>query len=151
MQLDLFNRFDADIMVENVDTQAELAYILEHSAKFSEQDRHQAISAIQKDVGDTSIGVGVKKILLAIETAKQDESAPRRFAQVISDAIIAKRPADHEAKKAADANRFAYREIEDNRPANRAIEGSRPAYGELEDNRPPYRAVEDHRGAELYR
>ena len=88
-QLDIYNRFDAEIMVENVDTQAELAYILEHSAKFSEQDRYRAISAIQEATGDTAIGVGIKKILLAIETARQDEDVPARFARVISDAIRA--------------------------------------------------------------
>lgn len=88
-QLDLFNRFDAEIAVPNVNTQRELAHVLAHSGAFSERDQQRAIGEIQEFTGSSEIGVGVKKILTAIETAKQDQDVPGRFARVISGAIAA--------------------------------------------------------------
>jgi vesicle-fusing ATPase len=88
-QLDLFSRFDAEIAVPNVNTQPELAHILRESGAFSDQQR--AIGEIQEITGSTEIGVGIKKILTGIETAKQDQDVPGRFARVMSRAIAANR------------------------------------------------------------
>ncbi|OAL52043.1 AAA-domain-containing protein [Pyrenochaeta sp. DS3sAY3a] len=90
-QLDLFSRFDAEIAVPNVNTQAELAHILRESGAFSDRDQHRAISEIQEITGSTEVGVGIKKILTGIETAKQDQDVPGRFARVMSRAIAANR------------------------------------------------------------
>ena len=90
-QLDLFSRFDAEIAVPNVNTQPELAYILRESGAFSDRDQERAISEIQEITGSTEIGVGIKKILTGIETAKQDQDVPGRFARVMSRAIAANR------------------------------------------------------------
>ncbi|KAF1942514.1 vesicle-fusing ATPase [Clathrospora elynae] len=90
-QLDLFSRFDAEIAVPNVNTQAELANVLRESGAFSDTDQHRAISEIQEITGSTDVGVGIKKILTGIETAKQDQDVPGRFARVMSRAIAANR------------------------------------------------------------
>ena len=90
-QLDLFSRFDAEIAVPNVNTQAELANVLHESGAFSESDQQRAISEIQEITGSTEVGVGIKKILTGIETAKQDQDVPGRFARVMSRAIAANR------------------------------------------------------------
>ncbi|CAE6996866.1 hypothetical protein P3342_000466 [Pyrenophora teres f. teres] len=90
-QLDLFARFDAEIAVPNVNTQAELANVLRESGAFSDHDQQRAISGIADITGSTEIGVGIKKILTGIETAKQDEDVPGRFAQFVSNAIAANR------------------------------------------------------------
>ena len=90
-QLDLFSRFDADIAVPNVNTQSELAQVLQQSGAFSEQDQRRAIGEIQEITGSTDVGVGIKKILTAIETAKEDQDVPGRFARVMSSAISANR------------------------------------------------------------
>ncbi|KZM22318.1 Vesicle-fusing ATPase [Ascochyta rabiei] len=90
-QLDLFSRFDAEIAVPNVNTQAELAHVLQESGAFSDRDQQRAISEIQEITGSTEIGVGIKKILTGIETAKQDQDVPGRFARVMSRAIAANR------------------------------------------------------------
>jgi vesicle-fusing ATPase len=76
-QLDLFSRFDAEIAVPNVNSQQELAHILRASGAFEDRDQQRAIS--------------IKKILTGIETAKQDQDVPGRFARVISRAITANR------------------------------------------------------------
>lgn len=90
-QLDLFSRFDAEIAVPNVNTQAELAALLQHSGAFSDRDQQRAIGEIQEITGSADVGVGVKKILTAIETAKEDQDVPGRFARVMSHAIAANR------------------------------------------------------------
>ncbi|KAI8938821.1 hypothetical protein NX059_004683 [Plenodomus lindquistii] len=90
-QLDLFSRFDAEIAVPNVNTQAELANVLQESGAFSDHDQQRAISEIQEITGSAEVGVGIKKILTGIETAKQDQDVPGRFARVMSRAIAANR------------------------------------------------------------
>ena len=86
-QLDLFARFDAEIAVPNVNTQGELANVLRESGAFSDSDQQRAITEIEEITGSTEVGVGIKKILTGIETAKQDQDVPGRFARVMSRAI----------------------------------------------------------------
>ncbi|CAN9346808.1 unnamed protein product [Alternaria alternata] len=69
----------------------ELANVLQESGAFSDSDQQRAISEIQEMTGNTEIGVGIKKILTGIETAKQDQDVPGRFARVMSRAIAANR------------------------------------------------------------
>lgn len=90
-QLDLFSRFDADIPIPNVNTQNELAHVLQKSGAFSDQDLQRTIGEIQESTGDTKIGVGIKKILTGIETAQQDPDLPGRFASVVTRQINANR------------------------------------------------------------
>ncbi|KAI9827139.1 MAG: hypothetical protein M1819_007030 [Sarea resinae] len=86
-QLDLFKSFDAEIAVPNVSTHTELKHILNESGTFSEQDQNRAIGEIRETTQGDEVGVGIKKILTGIETARQDEDMPGRFARVISRAI----------------------------------------------------------------
>jgi vesicle-fusing ATPase len=90
-QLGLFSQFDAEIAVPNVDTQAELAHVLQHSGAFSDHNQQRAIDEMQEITSSAEIGVGIKKILTAIKTAEEDQDVPGRFARVISQAIIANR------------------------------------------------------------
>jgi len=84
-QLDLFTVFDADIAVPNVSGYGELKHIVEQSGVFREPER--AIAELREMTGSESVGVGVKKILLGIETAKQDPDREGRFASVIGRAV----------------------------------------------------------------
>ncbi|KAI9842423.1 MAG: transport between ER and Golgi ATPase protein [Sclerophora amabilis] len=86
-QLDLYNSFDADIAVPNVNTHAELAHLLHDSNAFSENDQSRAVAEIQELTRSEEVGVGVKKILLGIETARQDDDMPGRFASVMARAV----------------------------------------------------------------
>lgn len=91
-QLDLFSRFDAEIAVPNVNSQRELGFILEESGAFSSSNQvKSAIDEIQSTTGSAEVGVGIKKILTGIETAKQDpQDMAGRFAAVMSQAIAAR-------------------------------------------------------------
>lgn len=86
-QLDLYNSFNSDIMVPTVNTYDELRYILQQSDAFSPAEIQQALEGISGIADDKKIGVGIKRILLGIETAKQDPDKVGRFTRVISRAI----------------------------------------------------------------
>ncbi|PYH82805.1 vesicular-fusion protein sec18 [Aspergillus uvarum CBS 121591] len=86
-QLDVYNSFNADIMVPNVMTFEELRYILEKSEAFDAQEIEQALEGLDDISERKIIGVGVKKVLLGIETAKQDVDKVGRFVRVINRAI----------------------------------------------------------------
>ena len=86
-QLGLFSSFNSDIAVPNVNTYRELAQILEHSGAFPDPAR--AIDELRQLMGNggeggVEVGVGIKNILLGIETAKQDRDREGEFANVIS-------------------------------------------------------------------
>ena len=84
-QLDLFTSFDSDIAVPNVDSYTELSYILRRSN--AAIDPEKAANEIRQITSSDKVGVGIKKILLGIETAKQDEDTAARFANVIARAM----------------------------------------------------------------
>ncbi|KAJ9405641.1 hypothetical protein DTO045G8_6671 [Paecilomyces variotii] len=86
-QLDLYNSFNSDIMVPTVNTPDELKYVLEQSGSFNPQEVQQSIEGIAGISEETRIGVGVKRVLLGIETAKQDPDKVGRFTRVITRAI----------------------------------------------------------------
>ncbi|KAL1960893.1 hypothetical protein VTO42DRAFT_5876 [Malbranchea cinnamomea] len=86
-QLDVFNSFNSDIMVPNVNTYDELAHTLQEEGSFSPQEISQSLSNLRDLTHTDKIGVGVKKVLLGIGTAKQDTDRAGRFASVIARAM----------------------------------------------------------------
>lgn len=81
-QLDVFTSFDSNIAVPNVMGYAELSFIMEQSGAFGDPNR--AIHELREMTRSESVGVGIKKILLAMETAKQDRDREGRFAQTMA-------------------------------------------------------------------
>ncbi|KAI4849148.1 AAA-domain-containing protein [Aureobasidium sp. EXF-8845] len=81
LQLD----FSAQIPVPNVQTQSELQVIMKQSGVFSDSDINRALGEIEETTGSKTINVGVSSILLAIQTAKQDQDKTGRFAEVLSE------------------------------------------------------------------
>jgi len=92
-QLGLFHRFDAEIAVPNVDTQDELARVLQGSRLFSPEQQTNVIREIQASTNSPAIGVGVKKVLMALETAREDDDPAGRFVEIMATAISATRRA----------------------------------------------------------
>lgn len=86
-QLDVYNSFNSDIMVPNVNTYDELRFIMEQSEAFDAREISMALDGIGGITDDGTIGVGVKKVLLGIETAKQDVDKVGRFVRVVNRAI----------------------------------------------------------------
>jgi vesicle-fusing ATPase len=79
--------FMAQIAVPNVQTQQELAHIMQESGAFQPNDIQRAIGEIESVIGSRDIGVGVAQILLGVQTAMQDPDRAGRFAEVMCDAI----------------------------------------------------------------
>ncbi|KAF3935115.1 hypothetical protein ABW19_dt0209807 [Dactylella cylindrospora] len=86
-QLDVLNTFDAEIGVPNVGTHDELAHILSELNAFGERDSKAAIQELSETTQSRRLGVGIKKIILAVETALQDDDKAGRFASVMSRAV----------------------------------------------------------------
>ncbi|KAI9761566.1 MAG: transport between ER and Golgi ATPase protein [Chaenotheca gracillima] len=87
-QLDLFDSFDTHMAVPNVNSHTELAHIMRESSAFAnDQDRSRALAALEATTGTQDVGVGIKKILMGIETARQDDDMCGRFAAVIGRAV----------------------------------------------------------------
>ncbi|KGO51322.1 ATPase, AAA-type, core [Penicillium expansum] len=86
-QLDIYNSFNSDIMVPNVSSFGELRFIMEKSGAFDAQEIAQALESVGGIADDSRLSVGIKKILLGIETAKQDTDKVGRFVRVINRAI----------------------------------------------------------------
>ncbi|KAJ5594777.1 uncharacterized protein N7459_000985 [Penicillium hispanicum] len=86
-QLDVYNSFNSDIMVPNLLSFGELRYVMEQSGTFNAEEIAQALEGIGGLSDDGRISVGIKKILLGIETAKQDVDKVGRFVRVVNRAI----------------------------------------------------------------
>lgn len=86
-QLDVYNSFNSDIMVPNVNSFGELRHIMDQSGAFEPQEIARALESIGGLADDGRISVGIKKVLLGIETAKQDDDKVGRFVRVINRAI----------------------------------------------------------------
>ncbi|KAI5810245.1 P-loop containing nucleoside triphosphate hydrolase protein [Peziza echinospora] len=86
--LDLLNAFDAEIPVPNVASHRELKHILKETGLFnSQQETDRALNDLAQATGTTGLNVGIKKILMGVETAKQDEDSSGRFVSVMSRAV----------------------------------------------------------------
>ncbi|KAL8767623.1 MAG: hypothetical protein Q9203_005992 [Teloschistes exilis] len=81
-QLDIYTAFDADIPVPNVGSYQELFSIMQQSSAFADPGR--AIDELKQLSRGDNVNVGIKKILLGIETAKQDQDMEARFANVVA-------------------------------------------------------------------
>jgi len=79
--------FNAQIPVPNLQTHHELAYVMRHSGQFDDHSINRAIGEIQQMTGSENIGVGIQQVLLAIQTAMQDEDRAGRFAEEVCTAI----------------------------------------------------------------
>ncbi|KAJ5338549.1 hypothetical protein N7452_005277 [Penicillium brevicompactum] len=86
-QLDIYNSFNSDIMVPNVSSFGELRHVMEQSGDFDAQEIARALESVGGLADDGRLSVGIKKILLGIETAKQDSDKVGRFVRVINRAI----------------------------------------------------------------
>lgn len=84
-QLEL--NFDAEIAVPNVQSQQELAHIMQESGAFEPADIQRVIAEIEQTVETREINVGVRRILLGIQTAMQDPDRPGRFAEIMCEQI----------------------------------------------------------------
>lgn len=97
-QLDMFQHFNNDVSVPTLQSYQELRLVMAESRAFEDGVIDAAISEIRDVTQSSDVRVGIKKILLGIETAKQERGGgdgndrmSARFASVVARAI-AERP-----------------------------------------------------------
>jgi len=94
-QLDLQPIFNRELAVPNVNTYPELAAVLREVGAFDSETELSASLAELKDItgGAEEIGVGIKKVLMGVGEAKQEEegNVGARFADVMAQQIAASR------------------------------------------------------------
>ncbi|KAK6515727.1 transport between ER and Golgi ATPase protein [Arthrobotrys megalospora] len=95
-QLDMLNTFDGELGVPNVGSHDELGHILVELKAFDQREVQSAIREIADVTQSRKLGVGIKKIILAVETALQDEDRAGRFASVVCRAVGEARALDPE-------------------------------------------------------
>ena len=81
--LDLFEHFDTDIPVPTVKTYEEVAHVMNESRLFTQEDVTKTLTEVKEVTGSADVGVGIKKILFAIMTAKQDSDVAGRLASML--------------------------------------------------------------------
>ncbi|KAJ9633027.1 transport between ER and Golgi ATPase protein [Knufia peltigerae] len=86
-QLDFWRHFNSDIPVANVRTYEELRHVMKDTKVFGSEDATKAITEIKDITRSEEVGVGIKHVLQAIETAKHDSDLVSRFAGTMSRAI----------------------------------------------------------------
>jgi vesicle-fusing ATPase len=92
-QLDLYASFDREMAVPNVNTHAELASVLREVRAFrSESDMAATLNLLRETTGTNKVGVGIKRVLLGVETARQTpEEMVERFADVMAKTMASSR------------------------------------------------------------
>ncbi|KAG8528335.1 uncharacterized protein KY384_007253 [Bacidia gigantensis] len=81
-ELNLYQSFDQKIAVPTVNSHEELEFILEQSHVF--KNPTAATKELREITRSDSVGVGIKSILLAIDTAKQDDDREGRLASTLA-------------------------------------------------------------------
>jgi len=92
-QLDLYASFDRELAVPNLNTHAELASVLREVRAFrSESDMAESLNVLRETTGTNDVGVGIKRVLLGIETARQTpDDMVERFADVMAKTMASSR------------------------------------------------------------
>ncbi len=92
-QLDLYASFDRELAVPNLNTHAELASVLREVRAFkSESDMAASLNVLRETTGSSDVGVGIKRVLLGIETARQTpDDMVERFADVMAKTMASSR------------------------------------------------------------
>ncbi|KAJ2775809.1 transport between ER and Golgi ATPase protein [Coemansia javaensis] len=79
-QMDLATVFSSDIYVENIGSIEALKKVVQHARLFDSAREYDGLfSSLADYLGNRSFSIGVKKLLLLIETARQDPDKHSRF------------------------------------------------------------------------
>lgn len=90
-QLDLQQIFNRELAVPNINSHKELASVLREVQAFdNESDLAESLNELRSITGTDQVGVGIKRVLLAVGEAKQEEgNVVNRFAEVVAQQMAA--------------------------------------------------------------
>ena len=83
--MDMSDAFNSDIYVPNVTDVKEISIILQDLKVFDDLGRKQVLTRLMQSGAANKMSIGVKKLLMLVEMARQDEDPVERFIQSIGD------------------------------------------------------------------
>lgn len=87
-QLNVFNSFSHELAVPYVQTQAELAHILREVGVFgNDADVTQSLNELSSITGTDEVGVGIKRVLLAIKDTLKNAGSEAEKPVVFAEAL----------------------------------------------------------------
>jgi vesicle-fusing ATPase len=89
----MYDSFDRELAVPNVNSHNELAAVLREVRAFrSESDIVRSLNMLRETTGSDRVGVGIKRVLLGVETAKQTpDEMVERFADTMAKTMVSSR------------------------------------------------------------
>ncbi|CAO3592385.1 unnamed protein product [Absidia cylindrospora] len=82
-QMDMIDAFAAEIMVPTITSLSEVDIVLKEMELFDEQERSDALIELGT-VENMTLSIGIKKLLMVIEMARQDSDKVNKFVNTIS-------------------------------------------------------------------
>ena len=85
--LEMTEHFNAKIAVPTLQSYQEVATVMNESRLFTQEDISRSLTEVKEITRSENVGVGIKNILFAVMTAKQDSDVAGRFASMLSEQI----------------------------------------------------------------
>lgn len=82
-QMDMTDEFSAEIYVPTITSLEGIDIVLQQLELFSDNERERALSILQQANMDQKLTIGVKKLLMITEMARQDEDKVEKFVNTI--------------------------------------------------------------------
>lgn len=78
-QMDMIDEFSAELYVPTITSLEGIDVVLQQLEVFSNSERERVLSVLGQANMDHKLAIGVKKLLMMIETARQDEDKVNKF------------------------------------------------------------------------
>jgi vesicle-fusing ATPase len=82
-QMDMTDEFSAELYVPTITSLEGVDIVLQQLELFEDSERERAISILQQANMDQKLSIGIKKLLMIIEMARQDEDKVDKFVNTI--------------------------------------------------------------------
>ena len=82
-QMDMISEFSAEIYVPTITSLESVDIVLQQLELFEDAERERALSLLSQANLDHKLTIGVKKLLMIIEMARQDENKVDKFVNAI--------------------------------------------------------------------
>jgi vesicle-fusing ATPase len=82
-QMDMTDEFSAELYVPSITSLEGIDIVLQQLELFEDSERERAISILQQANMDQKLTIGIKKLLMIIEMARQDEDKVDKFVNTV--------------------------------------------------------------------
>jgi len=81
--MDMLDSFDAEIYVPSIKSLSSIDTVLKEIELFSDSERAYAMKSISKEIQSNYVSIGVKKLLMIAEMARQDDDKVSKFVSTL--------------------------------------------------------------------